>query len=214
MLLLTQRMTRVCGRGAGTSAPSAPGSWEFIDGPWDSPGQRRVLLLYELLSAQLGEGGWSGEEAPRRARPESSLYCSWFNWKGGPRLEYSFTPRFISSPQTCLLTGPGPAPRAASSAGAGFSPAPALRAPFGWRGVQGPSLAQESASGSVPRPRARRVCSWAVLLAFSVQRFYSKFVSHIHTIWYIRRPVFQFTIDFTATVCFPSNSSVIILTRP
>ena len=90
MLLLTQRTTRACGRGAGTSAPSAPGSWEFVDGPWDSPGQRRVLLLYELLSAQLG-WGWSGEEAARRGRPESSLYRSWFNWKGGPRLEYSFT---------------------------------------------------------------------------------------------------------------------------
>lgn len=64
MLLLTQRMTRVCGRGAGTSAPSAPGSWEFIDGPWDSPGQRRVLLLYELLSAQLGGGGGAARRHP------------------------------------------------------------------------------------------------------------------------------------------------------
>lgn len=200
------------GRGRALPRLQVRGSLSTVPGIPPGRGESSFCMNYSQHS--WGRGGWSGEEAPRRARPESSLYCSWFNWKGGPRLEYSFTPRFISSPQTCLLTGPGPAPRAASSAGAGFSPAPALRAPFGWRGVQGPSLAQESASGSVPRPRARRVCSWAVLLAFSVQRFYSKFVSHIHTIWYIRRPVFQFTIDFTATVCFTSNSSVIILTRP
>ena len=56
MLLLIQKRTRAGGWGAETSAPSVPGSWEFIDGPWASPKQRRVLLLYELLAAQLGGG--------------------------------------------------------------------------------------------------------------------------------------------------------------